>query len=194
MNTGLKPTDFIHPTEALILLTATYHAFLMGCELNMIIHLNLDRAHILTRPQNFVIAFLNKYAEYMRRHCDIPPYYIYVIENPDGKLNIHIQLHVPPHLYKHLSAKTKVWLVQLGGIGPHNSIECAFIEKYTHLRNTTKYLLKGSTPEFCDQHGIQHISQNHIIGKRYGLSETLAPKLNHDWIPDCFLHSLLQPY
>src|SRR5215469_10536386 len=111
MNTGDKPSQYLTPYQARMQANAVDYAHYNNTPLNRLITINFNDAEIWPktnnkddplRPSNYRKAYLHKYATYIDYHLNIPPYYLWVFELPNGILNLHIQLYCPDHLYDDL--------------------------------------------------------------------------------------------
>jgi len=154
---------------------ASDHAYRIKISFNTFVTINwspitiADMPTVFRRGTNAMTQWLN------RRGLSLAC--IYVHENPLGRLNSHLQLHVPK---RHLAAFKKAapaWFNDAPG-----SVQ---VKPIWDQAGVLRYMLKGTDFITASQHGGQAKKQGTIPFKRCGWSQSLGQKARADyWATD----------
>jgi hypothetical protein len=105
------------------------------------------------------------------------PTFVWVLENPNGHLNAHWQLHVPEQRQAEIRAKVVHWISTDAG---KLLDACAVhIREPYNPRGFGRYMLKGIHPGIAPFYGINPLYQGWVRGKRSGFSRNVGPTQKH---------------
>jgi hypothetical protein len=186
-----KETTYITLQAARNALHATTYASVMGKPFNWSLNINCT---ILGIPSDRVARRIGKQpGDWLGKRGEKMVAWLYVRENPKDNDNIHMALHVPMHLRKAFNKRQKGWVKKAAGIsksrrlpdrvlhneplGPKKTgitdeVDQGILRE--HIRRYVTYMLKGSYPEVCDELQRTHEPQGKVIGKRLGMSASIA--------------------
>lgn len=180
---SITKTSYIHTTTHLTetqvntLFRAGENAYKLCCPLNRFITIHYDDYADKKRPQKFVTELLAHTRKWLQRR-GIPVAYLYTLENGNIKgIHAHILIHIPKGYQVAFRAALSGWLPfeakrprviskdiqypSYGALSPLHSIH-----------GTLRYICKGIDPEASFKN-IQPINQGEIMGRRWGLANTL---------------------
>ncbi len=163
-----------------------YHAPRMaeaiGAPLNVHVTINFDHTSCALREASAVFEKIrnNHFGPWIKRpprrlqRDSDPSAYAWVLENP-GTLNAHWIVHLPADRVAGFKARVEGWL-RSSGIEIKNDFAVR-VDHITSPIGLSYYLMKGANPAYAEFYGIKRVeSQGPIIGKRSGVSRSLAPK------------------
>lgn len=104
---------------------------------------------------------------------EVPPTFVWVIENQSGILNAHWLVHVPTARQAEFAAKLPEWLA--AAAGKVHSVSAIHIRTAPTPMAAEKYMLKGLNPTLARMFNIDSSPQGWVTGRRIGHSKNLGP-------------------
>jgi len=107
----------------------------------------------------------------------VPPFYAYVLENPNNHGHANFAVHVAPQLVAQFIRMLPKWVLKAQGVCGPFDVDIQEVEPGTH-KGLANYILKGTDPAFLEHFHLTELYEKNgpqgiIYGKRAGLSQCL---------------------
>lgn len=150
-----------------------------GRPLNQLVTINFAHAGCpaLLVSLRFGRLLAQRFGRWLRRATNGrgAPTYVWVVEAPGGRAHVHWAVHVPPALAADFRSRLPRWVADAAAIEVA-ALEPAAIDHrpVDNAIGLKRYLLKGMDPYFAGRWQIRAVPQGLVIGRRVGVSRTLA--------------------
>lgn len=105
----------------------------------------------------------------------VPPVYVYVFENPEGRLHVNWPVHVPTGCGDEFEQKLRSWVEKVQGVLGPRDLHIGPIDPQ-RAKRLAKYVFKGTDPLYVRHFHLQdvHAPQGVVYGRRAAISQAIG--------------------
>lgn len=164
--------SFLTRSQAWEILKCIQIAESCGVSLDMVLNINLDLVKAEQPVQEKITDLLNYISQWVRRNGrDL--FYLWILENPNEVLNIHILMHVTGRRRDDLVVlrrNIKKWIKLVFGKYEGRTVD---LKNRRSLEGVAQYILKGAGEGVCSALDADLFDQGVIFGRRWNCSNNL---------------------